>query len=162
MLLCLLNTFCFIFMTCPYVEAYWKGESSHGNPQKFFQGVKRRYIAYLFQVADVAMQMNVQNALLFLHHKENAPWKHASHSHLFWNLFQMELYTSLPQSSFCHPLQLFLNWQINLVITVNSTQLSLKRTWTINNYVCGFLISLCWLNRARFWTLLSNCFLHLS
>jgi len=26
-----------------------------------------------------------QNALLFLHHKENAPWKHALHLHLFWN-----------------------------------------------------------------------------
>jgi len=30
-----------------------------------------------------------QNAVLFLHHKQNAPWKHALHS----NLFQVGLYT---------------------------------------------------------------------
>jgi len=30
-------------------------------------------------------------------HKENAPWKHALHSHIFWNLFHVELYTSLSQ-----------------------------------------------------------------
>jgi len=33
----------------------------------------------------------LQNAVPFLHHKENSPWKHALHSHLFWNLFQVEL-----------------------------------------------------------------------
>jgi len=61
----------------------------------------------------------LQNPLLFLH-KENAQWKHALHSHLFWNLY-VELYTSLPQRcTFCRPLQLLLNWCINVVIIVNS------------------------------------------
>jgi len=35
------------------------GETSHGRPQKFFQGGQRQHFAYLFQVADVAMQMDV-------------------------------------------------------------------------------------------------------
>jgi len=32
-----------------------------------------------------------QNTLLLLHHKENSPWKLALHSHLFWNLLEVEL-----------------------------------------------------------------------
>jgi len=49
-------------------------------------------------------------------------------------------YTSLPQRcrpTFSHLLQLLLNWCINVVIIVNCTQMSLKLTWTISNYVCG-------------------------
>jgi len=68
--------------------------------------------------------------------------------------FQVELYrpTNLPQGcTFCHPLQILLNWRI-------FTQLSLKRTWTINKYVCGSLISLYRLNRTHFWNLLSELF----
>ena len=84
--------------------------------------------------------------------QENAPWKHALHSHLIWNLFQVELYTNLPQRcTFCHPLQILLNWRI-------FTQLYPKWTWTINKYDCGSLISLCWLNRTPFWNLLSELF----
>ena len=30
----------------------------------------------------------LQNAVLFLHHKENSPWKHALHSHLFEIFFK--------------------------------------------------------------------------
>ena len=104
-----------------------------------------------------------ENALLFLHHKENSPWKHALHSHLFLNLFPNVAvgYTKLPQRcTFCHLLQLLLNWRINAVIIVNSTQMSLKWSWTINNYVCGSLICLCWLNSTHFWNLSPNCFLH--
>ena len=37
--------------------------AKHGRPQKFFQGGQRRHIAYLFQVADDATQMDVQKAL---------------------------------------------------------------------------------------------------
>jgi len=48
---------------CPYVNACRKDESSHGHPQKFFQGGKRRHFGYRFQVADVAMQMDVQKTL---------------------------------------------------------------------------------------------------
>jgi len=46
------------------------------RPQKFFQGGQRRHFAYLFQVADDAMQTangHSQNALPFKHHKEIAP-----------------------------------------------------------------------------------------
>jgi len=96
----------------------------------------------------------LQNALLFLHHKENAPWKHALYSHLFWIFFRAELFrpTNLQQRcTFCHPLQSLLNWRI-------FTQLSLKWTWTINENVCGSLISLYWLNRTHFWNLLSELF----
>jgi len=35
----------------------------HGRPQKFFQVWQRRHIAYPFQVADGAMQMNDHKAL---------------------------------------------------------------------------------------------------
>ena len=49
-------------------------------------------------------------------------WKHVLQSHLFWNLFQVELHASLQENCiFCHPLQRLLNWCINLVIIVNST-----------------------------------------
>ena len=51
-----------------------------------------------------------------------------------------------------------LKWRINDVIIVNSTQMNLKCTWTINNYVFGSLICLCWLNRTHFWNLLSELF----
>jgi len=102
-----------------------------------------------------------QNSLLFLHYKENSPRKYALHSHLFWNLFQLKLvgYTTLPQwCTFCHLLQLLLNWRINVVIIVDSKQISLKWTWTINTHVCGSLSCLCWLNRTHFWNLLSELF----
>jgi len=49
-----------------------------------------------------------------------------------------------------------LNWRINVVIIVNSTQLSLKLSWIVNNCVWGPLFSLCWLNRTHFWNLLSE------
>jgi len=55
-----------------------------------------------------------------LHHKENAPWTQALHSHLFWIFFRMELYTSLLQwCTFRHLLQLFLNWRRNVFINVS-------------------------------------------
>ena len=40
-----------------------------------------------------------QNALLLLHHKENAPWKHALRSHLIWNIFHVELYRPVARIS---------------------------------------------------------------
>ena len=47
-------------------------------------------------------------------------------------------YTSLPQRcTFSHLLQRLLNWRKNVVIIVNSTQMSLKWTWTISDYICG-------------------------
>ena len=46
---------------------------------------------------------------------------------------------------------ILLNWRI-------FTQLSLKWTWTINKYVSGSLIRLCWLNRTHFGNILSELF----
>ena len=51
-------------VACPYVKTCWKGENTPGCPQKFFHGRgQRRHIAYLFQVADVAMRMDVHKTL---------------------------------------------------------------------------------------------------
>jgi len=95
--------------------------------------------------------------------QRKCPWKHVLHSHLFWNLFQVELCTNLPQRcTFYHPLQILLNWRINVIIIVNYTQVSLKLIWIINNYVCGPLDSLCWLNKTRFWKLLCELFFTLD
>jgi len=41
-----------------------------------------------------------QNALLFLHQKENAPWKHTVNLHLLWNLFQVAVYEFCPKVYF--------------------------------------------------------------
>jgi len=68
-------------------------------------------------------------------------------------------YTNLPKRcTFDRLLQLLLNWRIKVATIVNCTQMSLECTWTINNYVCGSLICLCWLNRTHFWNLLSKLF----
>ena len=41
------------------------------------------------------------------------PTKHVLHSHPFRNRIQVELYTNFPNAcTFCHPLQLLLNWGI--------------------------------------------------
>jgi len=72
-------------------------------------------------------------------------------------------YTSLPQRCiFGHLLQLLLNWRINVVIIVNSTQMSLKWTWTIiTNYVWSSLICLCWCSlHFGYQKCICNCSLH--
>ena len=56
-------------LTCPYVKACCKGESSHGRPQKFFDEGKRGDFAYPFHTAGVAMQMDVLKTLYALAHK---------------------------------------------------------------------------------------------
>jgi len=44
-------------------------------------------------------------------------------------------YTNLTKRcAFCHLLKFLLNWRIKVVTIVNSTQMSHKWTWTINNY----------------------------
>jgi len=37
--------------------------SQHGRPQKIFPGEQHRHFAYLFQIADDAMQMDVNKSL---------------------------------------------------------------------------------------------------
>jgi len=121
--------FCLLFnsymiscsLTCPYLNACWKGENAMGIRRKFSSGMSSYYL-YFSGCWRCNENRRSQNALLFLHHKEYAPWKHALQLHLFWNLFQVELYTSLPQKcTSCHPLQRLLNWCTSLVIIVNST-----------------------------------------
>jgi len=64
--------FCWVFnsymascsLACSYLKTCWKGENSHGCPQKFFQGRgQRHHITYIFQVPDVVMQMDVHKTL---------------------------------------------------------------------------------------------------
>jgi len=64
----------------------------------------------------------------------------------------------------CHKGVLFstvailLNWRINVVIIVNSMQLSMNWNRTINYYACGSLIGMCWLDGTHFSILLSGLF----
>ena len=101
-----------------------------------------------------------QNALLFLHHKK-MPHESTCSTRIYFEIFfkwscRRVWYEFM--CTFYHPLQILWNWRINVVIIVNSIQVSLKWTWIINNYVCGSLISLCWWNKTRFWNLLSELF----
>jgi len=83
-----------------------------------------------------------QIAFLFLHRNENSPWKHALHSHLFWNRFQVELYTSLPRRcTFCHLLQLAElahKCRYHCELHTNGSEMDLNY---ISNYVCGSHLS---------------------
>ena len=81
-----------------------------GDRRNFSGGETSTFCLSFFQRRHFANQV----ALLKM-----PPWKHALHLHLFWNLFQVQLHTNLPQRcTFCHLLQILLNWCI-------STQLSL-------------------------------------
>jgi len=51
----------------------------------------------VFRLLTLQCKWMLTRCFTVLHHKENAPWKHVLHSHLFWNYFQVELYTNLPQ-----------------------------------------------------------------
>ena len=163
------------------------------------------------------MQMDVHKTLYCFYTTKKMPHESTRSIRIyfqFWNIFQVKLYTSLPQEcTFCHPLQCLLNkslyhceptigvgrgskatwilkispkslfclfrvgkskfhhfwppwknilvvppWKKILPTPMNSTQLSLKRTWTINNHVNGSHISLCWLNRTHFRNLLFEWF----
>jgi len=97
-----------------------------------------------------------QNALLFQHHKENAPWKHALHSHLFWKLFQVQLYTNLPQRcTFCHPLQFCWIGAYSHKWVWNGPELS-KNTFAVVSLVCAGWTEL----TSEFFC--PNCFLHFA
>jgi len=73
------------------------------------------------------MQMDVYKTLYCFNTTEKMPDESTLYSHLFKNIFQVELCASFPKRcTSCHPLQLLLNWRINVVITVNSTQLKFE------------------------------------
>jgi len=133
---------------CPYVKACWKGWSSYGLPQKFLQGGQRRHFANRFRLLTLQCKWTFTKHFTVSTPQRKFPIRArapiASILKSFWS--GAVGYTNL------------LNWSIKLVTIVNSTQMSLKWTWTINNYVCGSLIGLCWLNRTHFWNLLSKLY----
>jgi len=107
------------------------------------------------------MQMDVHKTLYCFYITKRFPMKaRAPFASILKSFWSGALgYTNLTKRcTFCHLLQLLLNWRIKVVATVNSTHVSLKWTWTINNYVYGSLICLCWLNRTHSWTLLPKLF----
>jgi len=71
------------------------------------------------------------------------PMKTALHSHHLKNRIQVEVYMSLPKGcTFCHSLQLLLNWRIiqyRYHCKVQRTESEL--TWNLHNYVCGSVIN---------------------
>jgi len=98
----------------------------HGRPQKFFQGGATSIFAYPFSGCERCNANGpTQNALPFLHHKENSPWKHALHSHWFEIVFRwscirvyeevifLSSFTDFPELGY-HPISLLLwtadNW----------------------------------------------------
>ena len=152
-----------VSLICPYVKACWKGGSNHWRPQKSFLGGGNVDISLMFQVADVAMQMDVYKKLYCFYTTKKMPHESTRSVRICFEIFfkwscSLYEFARKVEPTFWHPLQLLLNWRINVVIIVNAIQLSLKWTWIINNYVCGSPISLCWLNRPHFWNLLSELF----
>jgi len=67
----------------------------------------------LFQVADDRMQMDFHKTLYSFCTTKKIPRENLRSIRIFWNRIQVELYSSLRKGcTFCHPLQLFLNWGI--------------------------------------------------
>jgi len=103
----------------------------------------------LFQIANDA-HWGSQNALPFLHQKENSPWKQALRSYYFEIVFRW----SWSCIRVCEMVVLFVilynfcrtGVSSNIINIVNCRKLSLNWTWTIHNYVCGAHIILCRLN----------------
>ena len=99
-----------------------------------------------------------RNALLFLHHKENLH-ESTNSIRVYFEIFlkcSCRLYAFATELYFLS--SVLLNCRIKVVTIVNSTQMSLTWTSTINNYVCSSLICLCWLNKTHFWNVLSKLF----
>ena len=78
---------CFIFSSV--VQSLLKGESSHGRPQKFFQGLERRHFAfaYHFQVVDVPMQMDVHKTLYCFYTTKKMPNESMSSIRIYFEIF---------------------------------------------------------------------------
>jgi len=125
--------FCLVFnsymascsLTCPYAKACWKGENSHGRPQKFFQGSgQRHYITRLCFFGCWRCNANgrSQNALLFLHHKK-MPRETTRLIRIYFETFFkwscIRVYHKAVLSVIRY--SILLNWCINLIINVNST-----------------------------------------
>ena len=139
----------------------WKGWSSHGRPQKFFQGGNVDILLIILRLLTLQCKWTftkrfpVSTPQWKFPMKARAPF--ASILKSFSSGAVGRLYEFATKVYFQSSATL-LNWRINVVIIVNSTQMSLKWTWTISNYVCGSLIFLCWLNRTHIWNLFSELF----
>jgi len=129
--------------------------TAHGRPQKFFQGWgQRRHFADPFQVSDNAMQMDVTKTLFYtiktlstIYTAKQIPRESTRSVRILFEIVFRWRYMRVCRNgglsvflySFCwigyNPLSLSLWTAFNWA--------SLNWTWTIDNYVCGALISLC-------------------
>ena len=88
------------FFTAPWASA------------EIFPGGQRRHFAYPFSGCERCnTNAPSQVALPFLHYKENSPRKHSLHSH-FLKSYSGGAVFDMRKGTFCHPLQLLLNWGI--------------------------------------------------
>ena len=111
-----------------------------GVHRNFSRGTKSTFCLLCSGCWRCNANRRLQNTVLFPHHTENSPRKARAPFASILKSFSSGAvgYTSLPQRcTFSHLLQRLLNWRKNVVIIVNSTQMSLKWTWTISNYICG-------------------------
>jgi len=110
-------------LTCPYLKACWKGENSHGRPHKFLQGRgQHHHITYIFQVADVAMQMDVHKTLCCFYTTKKMPHESTHSICIYFEIFfKWSCIRVCRKCTSCYLLQRLLNWCINLVIIANST-----------------------------------------
>jgi len=139
----------------------WKGWSSHGRRQKFFQGGNFHTLLIILRLLTLQCKWTFTKRFPVSTLQRKFPMKVRAPFASILRSFSCGTvgYTSLSQTwTFSHLLQRLLNWHINVVIIVNSTQITLKWTWTISNYLCSPLIFLCLLNRTHFWNLLSELF----
>ena len=102
------------------------------------------------------MQTDVYKTLYCFYTTKKMPHESTLSIRIYFEFFSRGAVAYRPTNfsqrcTFCRPLHILLNWRI-------FTQLGLKRTWTINKYACGSLISLHWLNKTHFWNLLSELF----
>ena len=145
------------------MQACWKGYSSHGRLQKFFQGGNVNILLIIFRLLTLQCKWTFTKRFSVSTPQRKFPVKPRAPFASILTAFSSGAvgYTSLPQTcTFYHLLQLLLNWHINVVI---------KSLWTPHKWVWNRLelstttfavlsLDLCWLNRTHFWNLLSELF----
>jgi len=110
-----------------------------GVHRNFFQGGKRRHFGYHFQVADVAMQMDVYKTHSCFYTTKKIPHESTYSIRSYFETFfkwSCRLDKFVTKVHFPSSVATLLNWRVNVVIIVNSTQMSLQWPWT-SSYVFG-------------------------
>jgi len=102
-----------------------RNQCIHGRPQKFFQGGGNVEILLILQVADDAIQMNVQKTL-YLFYTTSLCWLNLNSQSFVWNVF----YTSAIRNVFrytnyyTHFFENFLQISHNLIIINGQNNMS--------------------------------------